>query len=93
MLIEIGPAWRPSSLEPSGLVQTRPVPVWVWGWLEASNFSSDGALTGGCLWQVGAMSGLRLLDLGLEAGLVRSRRVPVWVWGWLEAYSFLQMVP
>ena len=95
VLIEIEPAWRPSKLELGGLVQTRPVPVGVWGWLEASSFSSDGVLTGGLplsfmaggcnLW-----AGSRLIDLGLEAGLVQTRRVPVWVWGWLEGFSFLQ---
>ena len=64
MLIEIEPEF----------VQTRPVPVWVWGWLEVSSFlqmvprldasnleQMDLSTAGGC--KVWAGSGSRLLVL------------------------------
>ena len=81
MLLEIEAACRPLRLEPGGLVQTRPVPVWVWGWLEASSFiqmlPSLEAST--CPWQVGAM----LLGLGLEARPFRTPKL----WHWMSAHA------
>ena len=72
MLIEIEPAWRPSKFEPGGLVQTRPVPVWVWGWLEASGFLQmvpEWRLRGCNLWA-------GLPDLGASLGLGEHPRTP-----------------
>ena len=61
----------------AGLVQTRRVPVWVWGWPEAF-----------CFLHTVPWLDASTLDLRLQAGLVQSRRVPVWVWDG-EAVGFL----
>ena len=67
MLIEIEPAWRPSKPELGGLVQTRPVPVGVWGWLEASSFSSDCVLQRGLKGALGDLTGYSPAACGLTA--------------------------